>query len=120
MTATEVSRNSASVLDRAEHGETVVLTRGGRRPATLAPALRRDDRAVERKKAGPKKARKAPRYSERQGLSGSGRLGGAVRRRPTRAGSGACGCKAEEDARAEPRQPTTTPQKRVPNPATPK
>jgi len=38
MTATEVSRNFASVLDRAEHGETVVITRGGRRLAVLAPA----------------------------------------------------------------------------------
>lgn len=38
MTATEVSRNFASVLDRAEHGETIVITRGGRRLATLAPA----------------------------------------------------------------------------------
>ncbi|NLU73911.1 type II toxin-antitoxin system Phd/YefM family antitoxin [Streptomyces sp. HNM0575] len=37
MTATEVSRNFASVLDRAEHGETIVITRGGRRLATLAP-----------------------------------------------------------------------------------
>ncbi|MDQ0808771.1 hypothetical protein QFZ63_007131 [Streptomyces sp. B3I7] len=55
-----------------------------------------------------------------QGLSfGSGRLGGAVRLRPTRAGSGACGCKAEEGARAEPRQPTTTPHRRVPDPASP-
>lgn len=39
MTATEVSRNFASVLDRAEHGETIVITRGGQRLATLAPAL---------------------------------------------------------------------------------
>lgn len=38
MTATEVSRNFASVLDRAEHGETIVITRGGRRLATLSPA----------------------------------------------------------------------------------
>ncbi|HET6858655.1 MAG TPA: type II toxin-antitoxin system prevent-host-death family antitoxin [Streptomyces sp.] len=38
MTATEVSRNFASVLDRAERGETIVITRGGRRLATLAPA----------------------------------------------------------------------------------
>lgn len=37
MTATEVSRNFASVLDRAEHGETIVITRGGRRLATLSP-----------------------------------------------------------------------------------
>ncbi|MFE0133234.1 type II toxin-antitoxin system Phd/YefM family antitoxin [Streptomyces sp. NPDC059037] len=38
MTATEVSRNFASVLDSAEHGETIVITRGGRRLAILAPA----------------------------------------------------------------------------------
>ncbi|MBB5786070.1 type II toxin-antitoxin system Phd/YefM family antitoxin [Jiangella mangrovi] len=38
MTATEVSRNFASVLDRAAHGETIVITRGGRRLATLSPA----------------------------------------------------------------------------------
>lgn len=38
MTATEVSRNFASVLDRAEHGETIVITRGGKRLATLSPA----------------------------------------------------------------------------------
>ncbi|MDT0320002.1 type II toxin-antitoxin system Phd/YefM family antitoxin [Streptomyces millisiae] len=38
MTATEVARNFASVLDRAEHGETIVITRGGRRLAILSPA----------------------------------------------------------------------------------
>lgn len=38
MTASEVSRNFASVLDRAEHGETIVVTRGGKRLATIAPA----------------------------------------------------------------------------------
>ncbi|WP_345035749.1 type II toxin-antitoxin system prevent-host-death family antitoxin [Streptomyces sannanensis] len=38
MTATEVSRNFASVLDRAEHGETIVITRAGRRLAILSPA----------------------------------------------------------------------------------
>ncbi|MGO4754725.1 type II toxin-antitoxin system Phd/YefM family antitoxin [Streptomyces sp. 2MCAF27] len=38
MTATEASRNFASVLDRAEHGETIVITRGGRRLAMLSPA----------------------------------------------------------------------------------
>jgi antitoxin (DNA-binding transcriptional repressor) of toxin-antitoxin stability system len=38
MTATEVSRNFAAALDRAEHGETIVITRGGKRLATLAPA----------------------------------------------------------------------------------
>lgn len=38
MTASEVSRNFASVLDQAEHGETIVVTRGGKRLATIAPA----------------------------------------------------------------------------------
>ncbi|MDX3372674.1 siderophore-interacting protein [Streptomyces anthocyanicus] len=38
---------------------------------------------------------------------------------PTRAGSGACSCTAEEGDRAEPWQPTTTPQMRVPDPAPP-
>jgi prevent-host-death family protein len=38
MTASEVSRNFASVLDRAEHGETIVITRGGRRLAVIGPA----------------------------------------------------------------------------------
>ncbi|MFI1967434.1 type II toxin-antitoxin system Phd/YefM family antitoxin [Streptomyces pathocidini] len=38
MTASEISRNFASVLDRAEHGETIVITRGGQRLATLGPA----------------------------------------------------------------------------------
>jgi antitoxin (DNA-binding transcriptional repressor) of toxin-antitoxin stability system len=34
------------VLDRAEHGETVVITRGGRRIAMLVPAPRANGRAV--------------------------------------------------------------------------
>lgn len=38
MSASEVSRNFASVLDQAEHGETIVVTRGGKRLATIAPA----------------------------------------------------------------------------------
>lgn len=38
MTASEVSRNFASVLDRAERGETIVVTRGGKRLATISPA----------------------------------------------------------------------------------
>lgn len=38
MTATEVSRDFDSVLDRAERGETIVVTRGGKRLAVLAPA----------------------------------------------------------------------------------
>ncbi|MDI3422934.1 type II toxin-antitoxin system Phd/YefM family antitoxin [Streptomyces luteolus] len=38
MTASEASRNFASLLDRAEKGETIVITRGGRRLATIGPA----------------------------------------------------------------------------------
>lgn len=38
MTASEVSRNFASVLDQAAHGETIVVTRGGKRLATISPA----------------------------------------------------------------------------------
>lgn len=33
-----MSRNFAAVLDRAEHGEVIVITRGGKRLATLSPA----------------------------------------------------------------------------------
>lgn len=47
MTATEVSRNFASVLDRAARGETFVITRGGRRLATLAPAPAGNGAAVK-------------------------------------------------------------------------
>lgn len=38
MTASEASRNFAAVLDLAEHGETIVITRGGRRLAAIVPA----------------------------------------------------------------------------------
>jgi prevent-host-death family protein len=38
MTATEAARNFAAVLDQAEHGETIVVTRAGRRVATISPA----------------------------------------------------------------------------------
>jgi prevent-host-death family protein len=37
MTASEVSRSFSAVLDDAEHGETIVITRGGRRVATITP-----------------------------------------------------------------------------------
>ncbi|PZF80598.1 type II toxin-antitoxin system Phd/YefM family antitoxin [Jiangella anatolica] len=47
MTATEVSRNFASVLDRAARGETIVITRSGRRLATLAPATAGNGAAVK-------------------------------------------------------------------------
>jgi prevent-host-death family protein len=38
ITATEASRRFAAVLDEAEHGETIVVTRGGRRVAVIGPA----------------------------------------------------------------------------------
>lgn len=38
MTATEASRSFAALLDEAERGETIVVTRGGRRIATIGPA----------------------------------------------------------------------------------
>ena len=38
LSATEASRAFAAVLDDAEHGETIVITRGGRRIATIGPA----------------------------------------------------------------------------------
>lgn len=38
VTATEASRAFASLLDEAERGETVVITRGGRRVAIIGPA----------------------------------------------------------------------------------
>jgi len=47
MTATEASRNFASLLDRAEGGETVVITRGGKRLAILSPAPKATGRAVK-------------------------------------------------------------------------
>lgn len=37
MTATEAARSFAAVLDLAEHGETIVVIRGGRRVATISP-----------------------------------------------------------------------------------
>jgi prevent-host-death family protein len=38
ITATEASRNFATVLSTAEHGETTIVTRGGRRIAVIGPA----------------------------------------------------------------------------------
>lgn len=38
MTASEAARNFSAVLDAIEHGETIVVTRGGRRIAAMAPA----------------------------------------------------------------------------------
>ena len=38
MTASEASRSFSAVLDQAERGETIVVTRAGRRVATITPA----------------------------------------------------------------------------------
>ncbi|WP_295694960.1 prevent-host-death protein [Lapillicoccus sp.] len=38
MTATEASRSFAAILDDAQREEVVVVTRGGRRIATIGPA----------------------------------------------------------------------------------
>ncbi|WP_433223231.1 type II toxin-antitoxin system Phd/YefM family antitoxin [Microtetraspora malaysiensis] len=38
MSATEASRSFAAVLDEVERGETIVVTRGGRRIAVIGPA----------------------------------------------------------------------------------
>ncbi|MDQ6773543.1 MAG: type II toxin-antitoxin system prevent-host-death family antitoxin [Candidatus Dormibacteraeota bacterium] len=38
MTAAQASRRFAAVLDEAESGETIVVTRGGRRVAIISPA----------------------------------------------------------------------------------
>ncbi|MEC3957165.1 type II toxin-antitoxin system prevent-host-death family antitoxin [Nocardia sp. CDC153] len=46
MTATEVARNLSAVLDQAEHGETITITRGGRRIATITPAARENGAEV--------------------------------------------------------------------------
>jgi prevent-host-death family protein len=47
MTATEASRRFAAVLDEAEHGETILVTRGGRRIAMIGPAPVAAGRAVK-------------------------------------------------------------------------
>ena len=46
MTASEASRNFSTVLDRAERGETIVVTRAGRRVALIVPAPRANGRAL--------------------------------------------------------------------------
>lgn len=46
MTASEASRNFSAVLDRAEHGETIAVTRNGRRIAFIAPAPRANGKAL--------------------------------------------------------------------------
>jgi prevent-host-death family protein len=47
MTATEASRNFAVVLDEAEKGETIVVTRGGKRIAVIGPAPTAPGRMVK-------------------------------------------------------------------------
>jgi prevent-host-death family protein len=51
MTATEVSRNFAAVLDAVEHGETITITRGNHRIARLGPEPRMSAREVLEKLA---------------------------------------------------------------------
>lgn len=46
MSASEASRSFSAVLDAAEHGETIVVTRAGRRVATVAPAPRANGAAL--------------------------------------------------------------------------
>lgn len=46
MSASEVSRSFSAVLDSAEHGETIVVTRAGRRVAVITPAPRANGAAL--------------------------------------------------------------------------
>lgn len=46
MTATEVARSFSAVLDAVERGESIVVTRGGERLATIAPAPRANGAAI--------------------------------------------------------------------------
>jgi antitoxin (DNA-binding transcriptional repressor) of toxin-antitoxin stability system len=46
MSATEVARRFSAVLDDAENGEAVVITRGGHRIAMLVPAPRANGAAL--------------------------------------------------------------------------
>jgi len=48
ITATDAARNFASTLDRAEHGETIIITRGGRPVARLTPAAPANGAAFKR------------------------------------------------------------------------
>ncbi|MFG1704420.1 type II toxin-antitoxin system Phd/YefM family antitoxin [Nonomuraea sp. M3C6] len=47
MTATEASRSFAAVLDEAERGETIMVTRGGKRIAVIGPAPTAPGRVVK-------------------------------------------------------------------------
>jgi prevent-host-death family protein len=46
LSATEVARRFSAVLDSAENGEAVMITRGGRRVAMLVPAPRANGAAL--------------------------------------------------------------------------
>jgi prevent-host-death family protein len=46
LSASEASRNFSAVLDAAEHGETIVVRRGGRPVALIAPAPRANGKAL--------------------------------------------------------------------------
>jgi antitoxin (DNA-binding transcriptional repressor) of toxin-antitoxin stability system len=46
LSATEVARRFKAALDRAENGEALVITRGGRRVAMLVPAPRANGAAL--------------------------------------------------------------------------
>jgi prevent-host-death family protein len=46
LSATEVARRFSAVLDSAENGEAVIITRGGRRVAMLVPAPRANGAAL--------------------------------------------------------------------------
>ena len=72
MTATEVSRNFASVLDRVERGQTIVITRGGRRPATLSPVPAGNGAAIS---PGTISSRSSPVFASRSSPESSGTSG---------------------------------------------
>jgi prevent-host-death family protein len=46
MSASEASRNFSTVLDSAEHGETIVVTRAGHQVALIVPAPRANGGAL--------------------------------------------------------------------------
>lgn len=46
LSASEVSRNFSAVLNSAERGETIVVTRAGKRVALIAPAPRANGAAL--------------------------------------------------------------------------
>ncbi|HET7386011.1 MAG TPA: type II toxin-antitoxin system prevent-host-death family antitoxin [Nocardioidaceae bacterium] len=46
MTASEASRSFSAVLDSAERGETILVTRAGRRVAAITPAPRANGAAL--------------------------------------------------------------------------